>query len=192
MHDEIEPIIFPKLVAHFQNLNLDIQFFSHKLERKTVLADLAAQQIDFVIDLEQNFGDKIQFQSLVQDQFVVCSQLNEMTTELYLSSAHIGVSSRRTGMLLEDIYLHQKQLSRQVFLRCQHYSTALQILQQHPQAILTIPEMILKHLSISQKLKIFTVPVDLPLINMGMYWHKDLQENSRHHFLRQEISKIFA
>ena len=192
VHDEIEPIIFPKLVAHFQNLNLDIQFFSHKLERKTVLADLAAQQIDFVIDLEQNFGDKIQFQSLVQDQFVVCSQLNEMTTELYLSSAHIGVSSRRTGMLLEDIYLHQKQLSRQVFLRCQHYSTALQILQQHPQAILTIPEMILKHLSISQKLKIFTVPVDLPLINMGMYWHKDLQENSRHHFLRQEISKIFA
>ena len=158
------------------------------LEQQLKLYGAVFQRLDVgvhVIDLEQNFGDKIQFQSLVQDQFVVCSQLNEMTTELYLSSAHIGVSSRRTGMLLEDIYLHQKQLSRQVFLRCQHYSTALQILQQHPQAILTIPEMILKHLSISQKLKIFTVPVDLPLINMGMYWHKDLQENSRHYFLRQ-------
>ncbi len=93
---------------------------------------------------------------------------------------------------LEDIYLHQKQLSRQVFLRCQHYSTALQILQQHPQAILTIPKMILKHLNMSQKLNIFDVPVDLPVINMGMYWHKDLQENSRHYFLREEISKIFA
>ena len=192
IHDEIEPIIFPKLVAHFQKLNLDIQFLSHKLDRKTVLADLATQQIDFVIDLEQNFGDKIQFQSLVQDQFVVCSSQQEMNTALYLSSAHIGVSSRRTGMLLEDIYLHQKQLSRQVFLRCQHYSTALQILQQHPQAILTIPKMILKHLNMSQKLNIFDVPVDLPVINMGMYWHKDLQENSRHYFLREEISKIFA
>ena len=179
-------------MAHFQKLNLDIQFLSHKLDRKTVLADLATQQIDFVIDLEQNFGDKIQFQSLVQDQFVVCSSQQEMNTALYLSSAHIGVSSRRTGMLLEDIYLHQKQLSRQVFLRCQHYSTALQILQQHPQAILTIPKMILKHLNMSQKLNIFDVPVDLPVINMGMYWHKDLQENSRHYFLREEISKIFA
>ena len=192
IHDEIEPIVFPKLVAHFQKLGLSIQFMSSKLDRKTVDADLVSQQIDFVIDLEQNFGDKIQFQSLVQDQFVVCSSQQEMNTALYLSSAHIGVSSRRTGMLLEDIYLHQKQLSRQVFLRCQHYSTALQILQLHPQAILTIPKMILKHLNMSQKLNIFQVPVNLPLINMGMYWHKDLQENSRHHFLRQEISKIFA
>ena len=192
IHDEIEPIVFPKLVAHFQKLGLSIQFMSSKLDRKTVDADLVSQQIDFVIDLEQNFGDKIQFQSLVQDQFVVCSSQQEMNTALYLSSAHIGVSSRRTGMLLEDIYLHQKQLSRQVFLRCQHYSTALQILQQHPQAILTIPKMILKHLNMSQKLNIFDVPVDLPVINMGMYWHKDLQENSRHYFLREEISKIFA
>ena len=192
IHDEIEPIIFPKLVAHFQKLNLDIQFLSHKLDRKTVLADLAARQIDFVIDLEQKFGEKIQFQSLVQDQFVVCSSQQEMNTALYLSSAHIGVSSRRTGMLLEDIYLHQKQLSRHVFMRCQHYSTALQILQQYPEAILTIPEMILKHLNMSQKLNIFDVPVDLPLINMGMYWHKDLEENPRHYFLRKEISKIFA
>jgi len=25
-----------------------------------------------------------------------------------------------------------------------------------------------------------------------MYWHKDLQENKRHQFLRKEIYKIFA
>ena len=192
VHDEIEPIIFPKLVEHFQKLNLIIQFSSIKLDRKTIITDLATQQIDFVIDLEQNLGEKIQFNKLAQDQFVVCTQQKMMDEAIYLASPHIGVSSRRTGVLVEDIYLNRQQFSRQIFLRCQHYSTALQILTQEPQLILTIPKNILAHLRLAQNLNIFDVPVDLPYINMGMYWHKDLQLNLRHQFLRSEIFKIFT
>ena len=192
VHDEIEPIIFPKLVEHFQKLNLIIQFSSIKLDRKTIITDLATQQIDFVIDLEQNLGEKIQFNKLAQDQFVVCTQQKMMNEAIYLASPHIGVSSRRTGILVEDIYLNRQQFSRQIFLRCQHYSTALQILTQEPQLILTIPKNILAHLRLAQNLNIFDVPVDLPYINMGMYWHKDLELNLRHQFLRSEIFKIFA
>lgn len=192
VHDEIEPIIFPKLVEHFQKLNLIIQFSSIKLDRKTIITDLAIQQIDFVIDLEQNLGEKIQFNKLAQDQFVVCTQQKMMDEAIYLASPHIGVSSRRTGVLVEDIYLNRQQFSRQIFLRCQHYSTALQILTQEPQLILTIPKNILAHLRLAQNLNIFDVPVQLPSINMGMYWHKDLELNLRHQFLRSEIFKIFA
>lgn len=192
VHDEIEPIIFPKLVEHFQKLNLIIQFSSIKLDRKTIITDLATQQIDFVIDLEQNLGEKIQFNKLAQDQFVVCTQQKMMDEAIYLASPHIGVSSRRTGVLVEDIYLNRQQFSRQIFLRCQHYSTALQILTQEPQLILTIPKNILAHLRLAQNLNIFDVPVDLPYINMGMYWYEDLELNLRHQFLRSEIFKIFA
>lgn len=192
VHDEIEPMILPKLVAHFQRFNLDIQFVSIKLDRKNIVSDLATQQVDFVIDLEQPLGDKIQFELLDQDKFVVCTQQQQVTEKSYLASPHIGVSSRRTGVLVEDLYLSRNQLSRQIFLRCQHYSTALQILQQHPLAMLTIPRNVLNHLHIDKSLKIFEVPVKLQKINMGMYWYKDLQENKRHQFLRSEINKIFA
>ncbi|MEG1488984.1 LysR family transcriptional regulator [Acinetobacter sp.] len=192
IHDEIEPIILPKLVEHFYQLNLEVQFSSIKLDRKNVLTDLATQQIDFVIDLEQNFTDKIQFKTLVQDQFVVCTQQQSMTAEIYFALPHIGVSSRRTGVLVEDIYLSRKQLSRQIFLRCQHYSTALQILAQQAAVLLTIPKNMLAHLHMAEGLNIFEVPVELPNINIGMYWHKDVQENARHAFLRSEILKIFA
>jgi DNA-binding transcriptional LysR family regulator len=192
VHDEIEPMIFPKLVQHFQQLNLEIQLSSMKLDRKNIAADLASQQVDFVIDLEQNIAEKIQFERLVQDEFVVCTQLNEMNEQIYLASPHIGVSSRRTGVLVEDIYLSRKHYSRQIFLRCQHYSTALQILQQQKTAMLTIPKNVLTHLQLADCLNVFQVPADLPKINMGMYWHKDLLENKRHQFLRNEIYKIFA
>ena len=192
VHDEIEPIIFPQLIHHFQKLNMNIQFLSSKLDRKNVVSDLASQQIDFVIDLEQNHGEKINFNPLVKDHFVVCTQQKILNSENYLSALHIGVSSRRTGILLEDIYLNKKQFARQIFLRCQHYSTALQVLQQHSTAMLTIPKTILSHLNLSENIKIYEHPIDLPQLNMGMYWHKDLQDNSRHQFLRDEINKIFA
>lgn len=168
VHDEIEPMIFPRLVQHFQQLNLEIQLSSMKLDRKNIAADLASQQIDFVIDLEQNIADKIQFERLVQDEFVVCTQLTEMNEQIYLASPHIGVSSRRTGVLVEDIYLSRKQYSRQIFLRCQHYSTALQILEQQKTAMLTIPKNVLTHLQLATSLNIFEVPVELPKINMGI------------------------
>ncbi|VXA53702.1 conserved hypothetical protein [Acinetobacter proteolyticus] len=192
IHDEIEPIIFPQLVHHFAQLNLDIQFLSSKLDRKNMLADLSAQQIDFVIDLVQPQQAHVQFENLIEDHFVVCTQQQHMDLSLYLSSPHIGVSSRRTGLLLEDIYLNRQQLSRQIFLRCQHYATALQVLAQYPKAILTIPQSILKHLHYSDNLHIHALPIELPRINMGMYWHEQVKHNSRHQFLRTEILKIFA
>ncbi len=192
VHDEIEPIIFPKLIQHFQRLNIGIQFQSCKLDRKNVVNDLATQQIDFVIDLEQNYGEKIHYQNLEQDQFVICTQQKNMDSDLYFSAPHIGVSSRRTGLLLEDIYLNKKQFSRQIFMRCQHYSTALQVLAQYPDAMLTIPRQILSHLNIAESIQIFEHPIDLPMLNMGIYWHRDLKENSRLKYLREEIFKIFA
>ncbi|OUY08120.1 LysR family transcriptional regulator [Acinetobacter populi] len=197
VHDEIEPLIFPKLIAHFQQFNPEIQFLSSKLDRKNMRADLASQQIDFVIDLAQHNDEKLQFQCLVEDFFVVCTAQQQMNKEIYLSAPHIGVSSRRTGQLVEDIYLHRQQQlqqkqSRQIFLRCQHYATALQVLTQHPTAILTIPQSILKHLHYDQSLRIFELPIELPHIRMGMFWHQDLQDNPRHNFLRQEILKIFC
>lgn len=192
VHDEIEPMVLPKIVAHFQKLNLDIQIISAKLDRKNMLTDLMTQQIDFIIDLEQTVSEKLFFVPLVKDRFMVCSQHTNMNQNTYLSSPHIGVSSRRTGTLVEDIFLQKQKLSRQILLRCQHYSTALQILQQYPKAILTIPENILRHLQIPQNLTIFEAPVELPVLSIGIYGLNELDMNSRYNFLKFEIEKIFA
>ena len=53
MHDEVEPMVFPQLVQHFQALNPKMQFFSIKLDRKTVVSDILTQQIDFFIDISE-------------------------------------------------------------------------------------------------------------------------------------------
>lgn len=193
MHDEIEPIILPRLAQHFQNLNLDLQFVSMKLDRKHIMADLATQQLDFVIDLEQYLSPKITFDHLVTDEFVICSQLKEVDLASYISGRHIGVSSRRTGALLEDIYLNQHQkISRNVFMRCQNYSTALQVLGAQVDAILTMPRMILQHLSYSPEIRLHSLPFEMTNIKMGMFWHEDLRDNLRHQFCDMKLLNFFS
>ena len=192
IHDEIEPLVFPKLVKHFKSLNIDIQFQSSKLDRKTIVTDLASQQIDFAIDLEYSVDSIISFDLLMQDYFVACSVRNTINKEIYLSSQHIGVSSRRTGTLVEDIFLAKHKYSRDILLRCQHYSTALQLLEQYPDAILTLPSYILRESKKSESIFSFNIPIDLPILNIGLYWNINFKSNQRLSFLRSEILKIFA
>lgn len=192
VHDEVEPIVFPRIVQHFKQLNCQVQFVSIKLNRKNVLTDLSAQQVDFFIDVEQNFGDKIMTQTLVQDQFVVCSQQAIMDKKNYLQLQHIGVSSRRSGVLIEDIYLKREQLPRQIFLRCQHYSTALQIVAQQSDAVLTIPQHVLMNLQVADSVNIFPTPFDFPSMNLNLFWLKDLNDNPRIAYLKNQIISLFA
>ncbi|WP_151980649.1 LysR family transcriptional regulator [Acinetobacter guerrae] len=192
IHDEIEPLIFPKLIDHFQGIDPDIQFRSIKLNRKTIQNDLTTQQIDFVIDLEHNLAENIAFNRLVTDRYVICTQQTEVTKHIYQSAPHIGVSSRRAGVLLEDVYLTQNNVSRHVFLRCQHYSTALQILEQNPFAMLTLPKTILEHLFYAENLKIHELPFHFPQIHIGLFSNDDLSENLRYQFLKQEIIALFT
>lgn len=193
VHDEIEPIIVPKVVQHFRAFNVELQFFSLKLERKNVVQDLISQQIDLVVDLEQDYGEKLQYQRLLQDHYVVCTQQKSVGLEDYCQAPHIGVSSRRTGMLLEDFYMHSHhQIQRKIFLRCQHYSTALQVLAEYPEAMLTMPKSLLLNLLVLDLIQIFDHPIDLPKLNMALYWSLNLSSNLRLNFLKKEIISIFT
>lgn len=192
VHDEVEPLVFPKIVQHFQQLNINVQFTSIKLDRKNIVADLTAQQIDFFIDIAQDLGENVMAQTLVQDHFVVCSQQPAMDAASYLKLKHIGVSSRRTGIFLEDVYLKRKQLSRHIFLRCQHYSTALQILEQQANAVLTIPEHVLINLQVPKNINTFTAPFNFPAMNLDLFWCKNLNDNARIQYLKTKITQLFT
>lgn len=191
VHDEIEALLLPKLWQHFRQFNPDIQIQSYKLKRQTMLHDLATQQLDVVFDFKQHWHDKINFHALFSDQFVLCSQRNALSLEDYLGAQHIGVSSRRTGILLEDLFLKQHQLSRHIVVRVQHYATALQLLAREPDLVLTLPQNVLNHVHVPARVQVHPVPIALSEISLGMYWHHDLQQHPRHQCIRQQVLHLF-
>lgn len=192
IHDEIEPLVLPKIIQHFEQIDQNIEFSSIKLNRNTIQNDLLNQQLDFIIDVESPTHDSIGFQALLKDHYVICSQQSVMNAEIYRSGLHIGVSSRRTGTLLEDVYLHRQGIHREIFLRCQHYSTALKILEYNRDAILTLPSAVLSHLSYATNLTIHSIPFELPTFTIGIYWSDALIDNLRYDFLKKEIISLFA
>ncbi len=58
--------------------------------------------------------------------------------------------------------------------------------------MLTLPKTLLEHLFYAKNLNIHELPFHFPLINIGMFFNYDLEENLRYQFLKQEISNLFA
>lgn len=110
-----------------------------------MLADLSAQQIDFVIDLVQPYQAHLQFENLIEDHFVACTQQAEMDLSLYLSSPHIGVHHGVQVISTGIDHLIANNCLDKFFYAASTIRHSFTGLAQHPNAILTIPQAIPKH-----------------------------------------------
>ena len=59
-------------------------------------------------------------------------------------------------------------------------------------AILTMPRMILQHLSYSPEIRLHSLPFEMTNIKMGMFWHEDLRDNLRHQFCDMKLLNFFS
>ena len=196
MHDEVERLFLPKIVEHFQCITPNIQISSFKLNRSTILYDLQTQQVDFVIDIEQTSHPQLYFYPLLNDAFKVLSH-TPLDQQSYLSAKHVGVTSRRHGLLLEDLILQKYHVHRTLQIRCQHYSTGIKLLQQHPDLVLTIPKVVLdafdvQNMMTESQLVISDFPFEHENVQLGMYFLRDFLSYKKFDFVLNELKLIFA
>lgn len=189
IHDEVEAFVLPKIYQHFAKLNPNIHIESFKLQRKQLIRDIESQQIDFAIDFGPNLHRGLNFHGLFEDEFVVCSQLPELSLDDYKRATHIGVSSRRSGILLEDVLLQAQQIQRQVIMRCQHYRSALQIVALQANCMLTLPQNTLSAIQLPAHVYLHRLPIALPSIEIGMYYAT--ANTPRQQFILQQMQLIF-
>ena len=124
---KLNPLFFLNWCITLHNES-EYSVFEFQTWSKNMLADLSAQQIDFVIDLSTTVSKIYSLKTLIEDYFVVCTQQTKMNLSLYLSR-HISVSLLgEQAYCLKIFYLQSPTIVRQIFLRCQHYATALQVL----------------------------------------------------------------
>ena len=191
IHDEIEAFVLPQIYQHFSQLHPDIHIESFKLQRKQLAKELERHQIDFAIDFGPNLYQGLSFTSLFEDELVVCTQQPNLEVNSYLNAAHIGVSSRRSGILVEDVLLQAQQIYRQVILRCQHYRSALQIVAVAAQTMLTLPKNALTAIELPAHVYLHTLPIPLAKINIGLY-HSSGADQARQQFIVAQMQQIFA
>ena len=201
MHDEIELIVFNKLVSQIHQVLPNCQITSSRLNRSALAHELKVGQLDFAIDVARVVDSEIVHQPLLRDEFVLVLYAPNFAAELaneptitqaqYFASQHITVSSRRLGLSIEDSLLSKAGWQRQSKIRCQHYATAFQLLKQD-KLLLTLPrQLATTFLPPAQGWQILDLPIALTHIELHGYWHQKQQVDPLYGWLRQQIFSAF-
>lgn len=208
MQDEVELIMFERLVSAVQKILPDCCVYSTRVARSDLAHELKTGQVDFAIDVARVVPDEVIHQPLLSDEFVVayyapnfCHEVSgavedpppsmlPLDTANYFASQHITVSSRRQGLSIEDSLLAKAGWQRHIKIRCQHYASAWQLLKQD-KLLLTLPKSLALTLVTSDAWQWVDLPIKLPRIELHRYWHVSQDQDVLHRWLRQQIFAEF-
>jgi DNA-binding transcriptional LysR family regulator len=193
MPDEMEaqflPPLFERLRAHAPQLRVE----SVRLDRSRLKADLAAQRLDLVIDLTPLPDPEIGQRLLGRDPFCVLSGRGRraLDREAYLAAEHVIVSSRRSGLALEDLGLQRQGLQRRIALRCQLLEAACALVAES-ELLLTLPSRQAAPMLARAALRPHALPLELPEAEVYLSWYRLHETQPAQQWLRTELGALFS
>ena len=184
MPDELEPILLPRLVAQLRAVAADAEVASVRLDRAGMRSDLAAGRVDLCIDVARPTEPELRHALLRQHRLcVVSARRRRLTVDTYLAAQHVAVSSRRTGPTIEEFLLGRLGLARRVVLRCQNYEAACRVVARS-EGLLTMPREHAELLRPALGFHILSLPMELPAIDLHLYWHRQSDTRPANRWLR--------
>ena len=191
MHDELEPILLPPLFSRLRKAVPKLTFASVRLDRGNLKADLAAGRLDLVVDVAQPTDPELLHETLLQAEFCVVSatRRRRLGADDYLKAQHASVSSRRTGLPMEDFLLSRQGVQREVVLRCQHYEAAGRLVAASD-LLLTLPRYHAELLRTTLDLRLFKLPLELPPMDVHLYWHRQVDAEPSNRWLRDGLREV--
>jgi DNA-binding transcriptional LysR family regulator len=193
LHGSLEASYLPPLIKRINREAplVNIQS-SRRVNRTELESKLASGDIDLAIDTLLPVSDNILHTQLEKSKLVVVARKDhpEIKSSLdlaqYLAQEHVLVSSRSVGTSVEDFELGRLGLQRKVGLRCQHTFSACTVVVDN-NMLLTLTEKTAQMYANLFDLVIYPLPVDLPDIDVHLYWHTNLDFEPANKWLRNKI-----
>ncbi len=192
MHSSLEasylPFFADQLMAESPNMN----FTSKRVRRSELENKLASGDIDLAIDILLPVSSNVKHQQLTKDRLVVVARENhpiftgKLDLQRYLSQTHVIASARTSGPSLEDFELGRLGIQRKVGLRCQHLLSACRVIADNDM-LLTLPENSAKMYRELLPIGIATLPIELPPLDVHVYWHSNVDKDPANVWLRTKI-----
>ncbi|MBL4906993.1 MAG: LysR family transcriptional regulator [Sneathiella sp.] len=189
-----ETVLLPRFVEKIRKSAPHIKINVFQVERRSLAKQLAANEIDFAVDIPMPVEGQLRQISLMSDHQVCAlsethplASKSAITLEEYLSSEHIHVSSRRKGSGVADIELNKLGVVRNNVVRLQHYLAAFALLEQ-TELLLTTPASLAR----PYRCKIFDLPFEAPNLDLQLYWHKSSERSSESNWIRHKLLEAAA
>lgn len=193
LHGSLEPYYLPILMESLSKESPNINLRSNRRVRRSELENkLASGDIDLAIDTLIPVSNNIMHTQLESDQLVVVARNNHpaitngLDLATYLNLDHVLVSSRSSGPGLEDFELSRIGLHRKISLRCQHALAACRVIIGN-NMLLTLPKIAAQMYSEMLNITIFPMPVELPDIDVHLYWHINVDKEPANKWLRNKM-----
>lgn len=114
-----------------------------------------------------------------------------LTLEAYLRADHVLVSTRRSGLGLEDSALSLLGRQRRIRLRCQHYQAACAAVR-HSDLLLTLPRCHAELADAAGACLHLPAPCAMPPFEVQLYWDQRRDADPAQQWLRRRLLDVLA
>ena len=192
--DTSEYRLLPLLIKQLAEIAPKVKVETYLTARKDAPRELASGAIDFSIDPPLQSDQHLKHEKIYQEDYVMIVRKDhpilkkqKITIEDYLDLSHIHISNRKTGMGHVDMTLYKLGLTRDIYLRAQHFLVAPYIVEQSDMAITTT-----KGFAVDRNLAWRELPFDIDPLVLHLYWHENNDNESSSKWMRDLMLKTYG
>ncbi len=192
--DTSEYRLLPLLIKELADIAPKVKVETYLTPRKDAPRELASGAIDFSIDPPLQSDQHLKHEKIYQEDYVMIVredhpilEKEKITIEDYLNLSHIHITNRKTGMGHVDMTLYKLGLSRDIYLRAQHFLVAPYIVEQSDMAITTT-----KGFAVDRNLAWRELPFDIDPLVLHLYWHENNDNESSSKWMRDLMLKTYG
>ena len=192
--DTSEYRLLPLLIKQLAEIAPKVKVETYLTARKDAPRELASGAIDFSIDPPLQSDQHLKHEKIYQEDYVMIVREDhpilkkqKITIEDYLELSHIHISNRKTGMGHVDMTLYKLGLTRDIYLRAQHFLVAPYIVEQSDMAITTT-----KGFAVDRNLSWRELPFDIDPLVLHLYWHENNDNESSSKWMRDLMLKTYG
>lgn len=164
-----------------------------RLDRERLEDDLRLGVLDAALDVPLPVSRHVGRLTVASEPMVVLArqghprvQGGALDLAAYLAEEHVLVSTRRSGLGLEDVALGQLGAQRRIRLRCQHYHSACEAVA-GSELLLTLPRRHAAHSNRFWQHQLLGAPCAMPALEVCLYWNHHLDTDPAHQWLRRSL-----
>lgn len=196
LRDVFEATALPSLLMQLAQCAPAVRIASVRAERRELENDLIDGRLDVALDVLLPLSSDIRREVVSHDRFMVVARKNhpalkrgKISLSDYLAGQHLLVSSRRRGHGFEDQELARLGHERHIAMRCQHYFAACRIAE-GTDLLLTMPAQYAQLANAGLNTSLIEVPVELPTLDVYLYWHESRDNDPANRWLRENIMAL--
>jgi DNA-binding transcriptional LysR family regulator len=196
MSDLGEVVFLPRLMAHMREHAPLATVRTRQLARGSYAEALEAGLADLAVGYLPQARGSLRSRRLFSDQFVCMVRAGHpvldgpLTLERYAKLSHLSVSRRGNQEGLVTSALAAVGVERRVALVLPHFAAAAGVVLASDLAV-TAPRRLLETHAGTGMVGI-ALPVVVPGIDLALYWHERLHDDTAHKWLRELFVKLFA